>query len=188
MSFGIPVFANDHEELRPQNGNVDRSRGPRFVPVYAEVVVDHDVAQSFDVGPRNLGVLDFQFSRKARDCLADYRQLMHHGTADEEVVREVFRRMARDKFGNGRGRGSNLLGSIASRLIKRPRLRNDFSSREGLSQGALRNEVHLAAQKLTEFALRREMAQQAHIRFGQELNQEIDITLRPHFSARRRSE
>src|ERR1035438_4164867 len=75
----------------------------------------------------------------------------------------------------------------ASRLIKQPRLRNDFSP-ERLSQSAFRNQIHLAAQKLAQLALRCEMAQQADIRSRQKLDQEVDVAVRPHLPTRRRSE
>src|ERR1017187_5705530 len=75
----------------------------------------------------------------------------------------------------------------ASRLIKQPRLRNDFSP-ERLSQSAFGNQIHLAAQKLHLLALCCEMGDQAAIRPRQKLDQKGDGAIRPHRPPHRRSE
>src|ERR1039458_5259040 len=75
----------------------------------------------------------------------------------------------------------------ASRLIKQPRLRNDFSPKR-LSQSAFRNQIHLAAQKLTQLVPCSDMSHQADIRSRQKLDQKVDVAIRPHLPSRRRSE
>jgi len=47
--------------------------------------VDNDIAEAFDVGPRNLGMALTKIRREVRDGLANDRQLVNHGAANQAV-------------------------------------------------------------------------------------------------------
>src|ERR1035441_1546477 len=90
----------DASNLRPQNGATIPGGQPDHIPIYPEVRVDEDVTEGDDLRPRNLRVAGLQCLGDARRRLADNRELLNYGAAEQLRFLKCRKIFLREEPGN----------------------------------------------------------------------------------------